>query len=125
MTSARREPRPSEVAYDGGVPARRAVIRWAWRLFRRQWRGQVLVLALLTLAVAAAVGGVAAAYNLAPAAGNAELGSANHSLEFEEPDPQSLATDIAAAEEWFGTIDVISRRFVSVSGLFEPVELRA
>jgi putative ABC transport system permease protein len=85
------------------------------------------VLALLTLAVAAAVGGAAAAYNLAPAAGNAEFGSANHALEFEEPDIQSLAADVAATEEWFETIDVISRRFEfePVPGLFEPVELRA
>ena len=83
------------------------------------------MLALLTLAVAAAVGGAAAAYNLAPAAGNAQFGSANHALEFEEPDIQSLAADVAAAEEWFETIDVISRRFQTVPGLFEPVELRA
>ncbi|MGZ5383829.1 MAG: FtsX-like permease family protein, partial [Acidimicrobiia bacterium] len=110
---------------DGGTPARRAVIRWAWRLFRRQWRGQALVLALLTLAVAAAVGGAAAAYNLAPAEGNAEFGSANHALEFEEPDVQSLAADVAAAEDWFDTIDVIGRRFQTVPGLFEPVEFRA
>jgi putative ABC transport system permease protein len=84
-------------------------------------------LALLTLAVAAAVGGAAAAYNLAPAAGNAQFGSANHALEFEEPDLQSLATDLAAAEDWFETIDVISRRFElePVPGLFEPVEVRA
>jgi len=85
----------------------------------------VLVLALLTLAVAAAVGGAAAAYNLAPAAGNAEFGSANHSLEFEEPDLQSFAADVAAAEEWFETIDVIGRRFQTVPGLFEPIEFRA
>ena len=38
----------------GGVPARRAVARWAWRLLRREWRQQILVLALLTLTVAAA-----------------------------------------------------------------------
>jgi putative ABC transport system permease protein len=115
----------SETADDGGAPARRAVIRWAWRLFRRQWRGQALVLALLALAVAAAVGGAAAAYNLAPAAGNADFGSADHALEFEEPDVQSLEIDVAAAEEWFETIDVISRWFEPVPGLFEPVEFRA
>ena len=35
MTTALRE-RPAEAgAENGGVPARRAVIRWAWRLFRR------------------------------------------------------------------------------------------
>jgi hypothetical protein len=33
----------------GGVPARRAVARSAWRLFRREWRQQILVLALLVL----------------------------------------------------------------------------
>ena len=38
---------------DGGVPARRAVVRWAWRLFRREWRQQFLILALITVAVAA------------------------------------------------------------------------
>ena len=48
-TPARRERR----AASG--PGRRAVVRWAWRLFRREWRQQLLVLALLTVAVAAAV----------------------------------------------------------------------
>ena len=28
---------------NGGVAARRAVVRWAWRLFRREWRQQLLV----------------------------------------------------------------------------------
>ncbi|HUG75005.1 MAG TPA: FtsX-like permease family protein [Acidimicrobiia bacterium] len=109
---------------DGGIPARRAVTRWAWRLFRRQWRGQALLLSLLTLAVAAAAGGVSAAYNLAPTEGNARFGSANHVLEFEDPDPVAVAGDVAAAREWFDTIDVISRQFQLLPGLFEPVEFR-
>jgi len=109
---------------DGGVPARRAVIRWAWRLFRGQWRGQALLLSLLTLAVAAAAGGVSAAYNLAPTEGNARFGSANHALEFEDPEPGALAGDVAAARGWFDTIEVIGRRFQVVPGLFEPVEFR-
>ena len=100
------------------------MIRWSWRLFRRQWRGQALVLALLTVAVVAAVGGSAAAYNLAPAEGDAGFGSANQALEFEEPDVDALAADLVAAEKWFGTIDVISRRYHTVPGLFERVELR-
>ena len=33
-------------------PARRAVLRWSARLFRREWRQMVLVLALMTVAVA-------------------------------------------------------------------------
>ena len=48
---------------NGGVPARRAVIRWAWRLFRREWRQQLLVLALITVAVAATFVGAATAAN--------------------------------------------------------------
>ena len=40
---------------DGGVPARRAVIRWAIRLLRREWRQQLLLLALITAAVGATV----------------------------------------------------------------------
>jgi putative ABC transport system permease protein len=35
--------------------------RWAWRLFRREWRGQILLIALLTLTVAGAVFGGSAA----------------------------------------------------------------
>ena len=42
---------------DGGAPARRAVVRWAWRLFRREWRQQLLILALITVAVAATIVG--------------------------------------------------------------------
>ena len=26
----------------GGVPARRAMLRWSWRLFKREWRQQLL-----------------------------------------------------------------------------------
>jgi hypothetical protein len=29
-------------ARDGGAPARRAVVRWGVRLFRREWRQQLL-----------------------------------------------------------------------------------
>ncbi|MDQ3734133.1 MAG: ABC transporter permease, partial [Actinomycetota bacterium] len=111
-------------AGDGGRPARRAMARWAWRLFRREWREQFLVLALLTLAVAASVGGAAAAYNLAPAAGNAQFGSASHSISFDEADPRAIQAVVDAAEQHFGTIDVIRREFVSLPGLFDPVELR-
>ena len=32
---------------DGGVHARRVVVRWAWRLFRREWRQQFLIFALI------------------------------------------------------------------------------
>ena len=37
------------------LEARRALVRWAWRMFRREWRRQTLVIALLTVAVAGAL----------------------------------------------------------------------
>ena len=56
-------------AGNGGVPARRAVIRWSWRMFRREWRQQTLVLALIVVALAATVVGAAVATNTPPRAG--------------------------------------------------------
>jgi len=81
---------PAATADDGGAPARRAVTRWAWRLFRREWRQQVLVLALLTVTVAAAIGFSAATYNTLGVPENAVFGSANHRYEVDEPDMGTL-----------------------------------
>ena len=109
---------------NGGVAARRAIVRWAWRMFRREWRQQILVTALLTVAVAAAICSVTIAYN-SGSADDAEFGSANHLLSFDGADPSKLDTGLAAAREWFGTIDVIGHRSVTVPGGFETVEFRA
>ena len=65
--SAAAHPSPLAGPGSGGIAARRALVRWAERMFRREWRQQLLVLALLTVAVAAAVGSVTIAYNSAPA----------------------------------------------------------
>jgi putative ABC transport system permease protein len=101
------------------------VFRWAWRLFRREWRQQALVLGLLTLAVATAVFSAASAYNLAPVPGNAEFGTVNHYLRFNAEDPQALAQDIAFAEAQYGTIEVIGHWVVPVPGSVEKIEVRA
>jgi putative ABC transport system permease protein len=111
-------------AEDGGVAARRAVVRWAWRLFRREWRQQLLILALLSVAVAATVFSLAAAYNLVPSA-DARFGTATHRLELERADRRGPAPQVAAIRAWFGTVDVIARRAVPVPGSVEPLELRA
>ena len=74
---------------------------------------QILVTALLTVAVAAAIGSVTVAYNSAPAE-DAEFGSAGHLLRFDGGDPRLLAAGLAAAEERFGTIDVIGHRSLTV-----------
>jgi putative ABC transport system permease protein len=109
---------------NGGVAARRAVVRWAWRMFRREWRQQVLVTALLTVAVAAAIGSVTVVYNSAPAE-DAEFGSAGHLLRFDGGDPRLLAAGLAAAETRFGTIDAIGHRSLTVPGGVDKVEFRA
>ena len=75
---------------NGGFAARRAVVRWAWRLFRREWRQQVLVVALLAFAVAAAIGSITLVYNTSPAF-DGEFGSATGMLMFDGSDPQALA----------------------------------
>jgi putative ABC transport system permease protein len=111
-------------AGSGGVAARRAVVRWAWRLFRREWRQQLLVLLLLTVAVAAALFSVAATYNVVPSA-DARFGTADHRLDLDGADPRRLDADVAAISRWFGTVEVIGHRAVPVPGSVETVELRA
>jgi putative ABC transport system permease protein len=113
-----------ERAANGGVAARRAVVRWGWRLFRRDWRQQLLVLALLTVAVAAAIFSVSAAYNLVPSA-DARFGTANHRLDLDGSKPRRLDADISAVTAWFGTVEAIGHRPVPVPGSVETVELRA
>jgi putative ABC transport system permease protein len=100
------------------------VARWSWRLFRREWRQQILVLALLTLAVAATTLGAAFAYNVASGP-EGRFGSADLRLAFTNSDPAATRADLAAAEEFFGTIDVIGSRFVRLPGSIENVEFRS
>ena len=109
---------------SGGIAARRPLVRWAWRLFRREWRQQILVLALLAVAVAAAIASVTIAYNSGPT-DDAEFGSASHLLRFDGADPRRLEAGLAAAEERFGTIDVIGHRSLVVPGGVDKVEFRA
>src|SRR5215203_204933 len=109
---------------NGGVAARRAVARWAWRMFRREWRQQILVIALLTVASAAAITSVTIAYN-SGSADDAELGSANSLLRFDGADPGKLEAGLAATRDRFGTIEVIGHRSRRVPGSVDPVEFRA
>ncbi len=116
-------PRPDlAAAGHGGAPARRAVCRWAWRLFRREWRQQLLVLALLTVAVAGTTFGVAAAAN-APSSPDATFGTASYLISL--PGGPHLAADIAAARRWFGVIEVIGHQTVPIPGSLNTTDLRA
>jgi putative ABC transport system permease protein len=108
---------------NGGMPARRAVIRWAWRMFRREWRQQLLILALIVLAVAATLVGVAVSTNT-PLPASTGFGTAQDMATFQAPDPH-LASQIAALEHRFGRVDVIENQTIAVPGSIDTYNLRA
>ena len=116
-------PAPTGAPGNGGVPARRAVIRWAWRLLRREWRQQLLVLALVTVAVAATIVGAAVATDTPPAP-NAGFGTAQAMATFQAPDPH-LASQIAALRHRFGQVDIIENQTVAIPGSINTFDLRA
>src|SRR5262249_35757044 len=74
--SAVAHPSPLSGPANGGASARRAVIRWAARMFRREWRQQLLVLVLLMVAVTAAIGSIAVLHS-ADAGPSPVLGTGN------------------------------------------------
>lgn len=126
--SAERAPRPAppstplpEVG-DGGAPARRAVTRWAWRLLRREWRQQLLILSLISAAVAATILGAGIATNTQPPA-NGGFGTANHLASLPGSDPH-LAADLAQLQVHFGTTDVIENQNIA-TGFAQGAQLRA
>jgi putative ABC transport system permease protein len=108
---------------NGGVAARRAVTRWAGRMFRREWRQQLLVLTLLAVAVAAAIASITVVYNTAPA-DNAQHGSASYILRFDGTNP-NFEAELAATRNYFGTIEVIRHRSVPIPGSVESLDFRA
>ena len=122
--SAVAHPSPQARSTNGGASARRAVIRWAGRMFRREWRQQLLVVALLVVAVAVAVGSVSVLHSTDPST-NSELGTANEALSFDASDPAKLEAGLDRVRKTFGTIDVIGHRLVAVPGTFEKVDFRA
>ena len=108
---------------SGGAAGRRVVTRWAWRLLRREWRQQLLVLLLLALTVATAAFGVAAAYNVASRP-SPQFGSASYLLQFAGPQ-KTMTAEITAARKAFGTVQVIGHQPVSIPGSAQTVEFRA
>ncbi len=122
-------PEPS----TGGVPARRAMVRWAWRMFRREWRQQLIILILVIAAVAAVVVGSAVAVNTPPPA-NAGFGTAgdlavfNVSNSAAKGPSQSLSNveaQIAALQHRFGTVQVIENETFNVPGSNQTYQLRS
>src|ERR1700691_6056004 len=115
-------PDPSRPA-DGGVAARRAVVRWAWRLFRREWRQQFLILALITVAVAATIIGSAGGGGQTPA-NNSGFGTAQDSVSFTAYDAHT-ASVIASLEHRFGRVELIENETQSIPGSINTYHIRA
>lgn len=123
MTTAVVAPVAGARPSDGGAPARRAVVRWAWRLFRREWRQQVLIFALITVAVAATIVGSAVATNSAQPA-NFGFGTAQDLVSFTTYDAHT-ASIIASLEHRFGRVESIEQRTVSIPGSINTYQLVA
>jgi putative ABC transport system permease protein len=116
---------PPDLAGDaGGIVARRAMVRWGWRLFRREWRQQLLVLGLLTAAVAATIWSVGVVTNTQlPNPDHATYGTAAAQVTLPASDPH-LAADIAAIQRRWGPADVIENHDIA-TGTTQSVQLRA
>ena len=108
---------------SGGMVARRAVFRWGWRLFRREWRQQLLVVGLLTVAVAAMVTGSAVAAAAPGRPGQATFGTATVMITLPGSDP-GLAAGIAAIRQRYGPVNVIENENLP-TGTTQDVQLRA
>src|SRR5215471_5413593 len=123
MSTVLRERPATRRAPNGGVPARRAVIRWALRLLRREWRQQLLILALITAAVGATVVGSAVAITT-PSPATGAFGTAQDLATFTGPGSR-VAAEIASISRRFGTVDVIENQTFSVPGSVQTYSLRA
>ena len=116
--------RPGPVAGRGsGAPARRAVIRWGWRLFLREWRRHVLILAMLAVAVAATIVGLGASTNAVQLKADPTFGTASTVIILRGSDPR-LGADIAALRARIGPVDVVAHQQVAVPGSVSTVDLR-
>ncbi|MGN6693796.1 MAG: FtsX-like permease family protein [Aquihabitans sp.] len=107
-----------------GGPPRRAMVRWSWRMFRREWRQQLLVLSLVTIAVAASVTGSAMAMNTASNT-QAAFGTATAMSRLEVEDRAGAEDAVATARARFGTVEVIGHRPLAVPGVPSPLDLRS
>ena len=124
MTTSLDDRPPTTPVGHGGAPARKAVIRWAWRLYRREWRRQALVLALLIVAVAATVIGLGVVSNAAALKADPTFGTANTILTLPGSDHE-LDRDIAALRDRFGSVEAIAHQSVPIPGSVANLDVRA
>lgn len=124
MTTSLRERPATKASEYGGAPARRAVVRWAWRLYRREWRRQALVLALLIVAIAATVVGLGAASGAGDLKAGPRFGTADTLITLTGPDTK-LSSDIAAIQAKFGAVEAIAHQSVPIPGSVANLDVRA
>ena len=110
-------PRPS-----GSRAANRAIARWARRLLRREWRPQLLVICLLTVAVAATTAGLGLVVNI-QGSDRANTGTANLRIDIQSPgDPAAIAI---AAHQTLGTVELLADSPIPIPGSTATVDLLA
>jgi putative ABC transport system permease protein len=104
------------------------MLRWAWRLFKREWRQQLLILLLVVVAVAAVVVGAAVATNTPPPA-NFGYGTADDLATYANAGKQSdlalATTQIPALVHRFGAVQVIENENFNVPGSTQTYQLRS
>jgi putative ABC transport system permease protein len=104
------------------------MLRWAWRLFKREWRQQLLILLLVIIAVAAVVVGAAVATNTPPPA-NAGYGTADDLATYTNAGKQSdlhlAATQIPVLVHRYGAVQVIENETFNVPGSTQTYQLRS
>jgi putative ABC transport system permease protein len=91
-------------------------------MFRREWRQQVLVMSLLIVVLAATVLGLGLAAN-ANVSADARFGSADYLVIVPGSDP-TLAADVGALADRFGTAEVIDHLSIPVPGSVKPLDVR-
>ena len=123
MTSASHAALELRGGGTGSLSARRAVMRWAWRLFRREWRQQLLVLALIVVVVGAIFVASAVATNN-PTPKNLGFGTASDLASYPGAVPH-LSAKVAALEHRFGRVQVIENETLSIPGSVDTYQLRA
>ncbi|HEX3792967.1 MAG TPA: FtsX-like permease family protein [Acidimicrobiales bacterium] len=123
MTTTLERPPIRQMPADGGMPARRAVVRWAWRLFRREWRQQFLILSLIVVAAAATIVGSTVATNTPPPK-NAGFGTAQDSVSFTANDSRTSSA-IANLEHRVDRVELIENATQSIPGSIDTFQLRA
>jgi putative ABC transport system permease protein len=126
VTVHSREPGRSR---NGGASARRAMSRWAWRLFRREWRQQLLILALVVVATAGTILGAAVSINSAQAS-DFGFGTAQNRAVFEshadKGGPSSaISKDVSQLQSRYAHSEVIENQTISVPGSIDTFQLRA